>query len=217
MNRNPDQPQFSQPDLLPIAVRVYPLLTEDEKSPRRWWPLPEEIIVFDTETRTDATQRLTFGSYRVFIDRRFLEEGLFYGNDLSTEEMRTLRRYVRTHQPNTASGGVNELRLLSLRDFLEELFKDAYKARCLLVAFNHPFDLSRISSKFTSARGRYVGGFSLTLWTYLDKNGHERRNQYRPEIRIKHIDAKRALIGFTRRKKPDQDDLIPEAQRPESP
>ena len=212
MNRNPDQPLFSQPDLLPIAVRVYPLLddTEDEKRPRRWWPLPNEVIVFDTETRTDATQRLTFGSYRVFIDRRFLEEGLFYGNDLSTKEMRTLRRYVRTHKPNTVSGGVDELRLLSLRDFLQELFKDVYKTRCLLAAFNHPFDLSRISSGFTSARGRYAGGFSLTVWTYTGKDGYERRNQHRPEICIKHIDAKRALIGFTARKEPDDEDLIPE-------
>lgn len=151
----------NKPDLLPIAVRAYPLLgEEDDDYPRRWWPLPKEIIVFDTETRTDATQRLTFGSYRAFIDERFIEEGLFYGNDLSKKEMETLRRYVRTHKANTVNEGNKELRLLSLRNFLEELFQDAYKARCLLVAFNHPFDLSRISSQFTSARGRYAGGFS---------------------------------------------------------
>jgi hypothetical protein len=81
---------------------------------------------------------------------------LFHGNDLSAKEMRTLRRYVRTHKPKTANNGVKELRLLSLRDFLKELFEDIYRARCLLVAFNHPFDLSRISSGVTSARGRYA-------------------------------------------------------------
>jgi hypothetical protein len=139
---------------------------------------------------------------------------LFHGNDLSAKEMRTLRRYVRTHKPKTANNGVKELRLLSLRDFLKELFEDIYRARCLLVAFNHPFDLSRISSGVTSARGRYAGGFSLTVWTYTGKDGYERRNQHRPEICIKHIDAKRALIGFTARKKPDDEDLIPEVGIP---
>jgi hypothetical protein len=101
--------------------------------------------------------------------------------------------------------------LLPLRKFLDEyLYKDFYKARCLLVAFNHPFDLSRIANEFTTARRRYAGGFSLGLWTYKDKNGLVRRHPYRPRVAIKHIDSKRALIGFTGRQEPDTEDLIPE-------
>ena len=78
------------------------------------------------------------------------------------------------------------------------------------MAFNHPFDLSRIASGSVKARGRYAGGFSLIVWTFIDKNGVERRHHYRPHVSIKRIDAKRALIGFTARKKPDEEDLIPD-------
>jgi hypothetical protein len=67
------------------------------------------------------------------------------------------------------------LRLLTLRRFLKELYLNIYKARDLFVAFNHPFDLSRVAHDYGAARGRYTGGFSLGLWTYVDKNGHVRR------------------------------------------
>src|SRR5260370_29115530 len=55
-----------EPDLLPISVRVYPEPTETDENPRsrKSWTLPNAMLVFDTETRIDATQRLTFGSYR---------------------------------------------------------------------------------------------------------------------------------------------------------
>lgn len=168
------------------------------------------MIVFDTETRTDATQCLTFGSYRCIIDGQCLEEGLFHGDDVTAKELRTLRRYVRKHKPDVVQDGVRELRLLTLRGFLKELYQNVYKARNLFVAFNHPFDLSRVAHDYGAARGRYTGGFSLGLWTYVDKHGRVRRNAHRPRVIIKHIDSKRALIGFTARKNPDREDLIPE-------
>jgi hypothetical protein len=199
---------------LAIAIRVYPLTATDagRKSGRpRWWRLPEEIIVFDTETRTDSKQSLTFGGYRVIIKGRCIEEGLFYGHGLSSAELRTLRHYTARNKPHgVVDGNREKLRLLTLRQFLVDLYNDSYKARCLLVAFNHPFDLSRIASDSTLARGRYAGGFSLGVWTYVDKNGVERRHPFRPRISIKHIDSKRALIGFTARQSPDKVDLIPE-------
>jgi hypothetical protein len=199
---------------LPVAIRAYPLTAEDAQrkpiNPRKRWRLPGETIVFDTETRTDATQRLTFGGYRAVINGECVEEGLFYADDLSRREVATLRRYVARNKPYNVLGDRREMRLLSVREFLQELFLDAYKARCLWVAFNHPFDLSRIASDYASARGRYQGGFSLGLWTYIDKNGVIRRHPFRPRIAIKHIDSKRALIAFTGRKSPDLVDLIPD-------
>jgi hypothetical protein len=175
------------------------------------------MIVFDTETRTDAMQCLTFGSYRCIINGRCLEEGLFHGDDLTAKELRTLRRYVRKHEPDVVKDGVRELRLLTLRELLKELYLNIYKARDLFVAFNHPFDLSRIAHVYGAARGRYTGGFSFGLWTYVDKNGRERRNAHRPRVIIKHIDSKRALIGFTARKNPDREDLIPDESRTGKP
>ena len=42
--------------------------------------------MFDTETRIDHTQRLTFGSYRFIEADQCLNEALFYADDLPTPE-----------------------------------------------------------------------------------------------------------------------------------
>ena len=94
--------------------------------------------------------------------------------------------------------------------FFRNYFLRFIRRAACLSAFNHPFDLSRIAHDYGAARGRYTGGFSLGLWTYVDKNGIVRRNSFRPRVVIKHIDSKRALIAFKRRRTPDREDLIPE-------
>jgi len=200
---------------LPIAVRVYPLKPDDTDSQsnyvRRFWRGPDAILVFDCETRVDSRQTLTFGSYQAVIRGRRVEEGLFYGNELSQRELNILRNYVKIHKPDVSPDGHPKLRLLSLRQFLKEFYADAYKTRCLVAAFNLPFDLSRIAYAATAARRRYAGGFSLCLWTYLDKkHGRECKDPNRPRILIKHIDSKRALIGFGGRLNTDPEDRITE-------
>jgi hypothetical protein len=196
-------------------VRVYPVppkADETERPPKKH-PLPKQIIVFDTETRVDATQRLTFGSFRVYIEGECLEEGIFHAPDLSKNELAVLRRYVRTHRPNTHSKGVRKLNLTPLPTFLRELFRDTYKARCLLVGFNLPFDLSRIAYDFTNARREYAGGFSLSIWAGGKGKNPKKPNANRPNVAVKHIDSKRALIGFTSRMKLDSEDKIPEGSK----
>jgi len=165
------------------------------------------MVVFDTETRIDETQRLTFGCYRYIVSGDCLEEGLFYANDLPEQDRKLLEKCAANCSADAVS---KELRLLTLRQFISKFYQDVYKRRCLLVGFNLPFDLSRIAYDFTAARGRFAGGFSLGLWSYLDRSGCERANQYRPRIAIKHIDGKRALKGFTARNGCDDIDLIPE-------
>ncbi|MGB6475069.1 MAG: hypothetical protein WBF04_13525 [Candidatus Sulfotelmatobacter sp.] len=139
--------------------------------------------MFDTETRTDGTQGMTFGSYRFIVAGRCLEEGLFYGDDLPQPDLEILQAYVAKHGADTADGRVRQLHLLTRRQFLAKFYKAVYKARCLLVGFNLPFDLSRIAYDVTDARGRFAGGFSFGLWSYLDKSGNECANQYRPQSR----------------------------------
>lgn len=199
-------------DSIPLAVRVYPEVTNWEKKSKsaRPWRRPNAMFVFDTETTTDAIQRLLFGCYRFIVDGNCLEEGLFYANDLPTPELAILRKYVTTHPSDSVPEGVRELRLINLKEFLNKLFLAVYKSRALLVGFNLPFDLSRIAFDVAPARGQFAGGFSLGLWSYIDKKGHERRNGFRPRIAIKHVDGKRALMGFTAQNKPDREDLIPE-------
>lgn len=197
---------------LPIAVRVYPQQKKEAAQTRqqRAWKRPDAMLVFDTETRTDATQRLLFGSYQYFVNGQCLKEGLFYSHDLSDEEKKSLVNYAATHRARTARESSPELLLLTLREFLDKFYRAIYKGRCLLVGFNLPFDISRIAYDFSNARGRFAGGFSFGLWTHVDKNGQQTRNQFRPRIGIKQIDSKRALKGFTARNNPDATDLIPE-------
>jgi hypothetical protein len=172
------------------------------------------MLVFDTETRTDSTQRLTFGSYRFIVSGKCLEEGLFYADDLPDKDRQILNQYVATHMADAAK---KKLLLVTRRQFLSKFFQAAYKGRCLLVGFNLPFDLSRIAHDGTAARGRFAGGFSLGMWTYIDKAGHERPHQYRPRIGIKQIDSKRHLIGFTACNDPDKSALIPEGSETGEP
>jgi hypothetical protein len=193
-----------KPTPLPIAVRVYPDWPREDLGfdrPDRKWRLPDAGLVLDTETRANHIQRLTFGSYRFIVKGECVAQNLFMADDLPPEDRRVLKRFVvNPHRVNVPYPG-----LLTQKDFLEKLFLLAYKGRCLLVAFNFPFDISRLAFNSSAARGRFAGGFSLDLWSYAGG-----RNRFRPSICIKHIDSKRALKGFTRRRDPDKEDLIPE-------
>ena len=75
------------PDPLKLAIRVYPEprsdVPESTQKKLRYWRRPHQMLVFDTETRTDTAQALTFGSYRYYEHGKCLEEGLFYADDLS--------------------------------------------------------------------------------------------------------------------------------------
>jgi hypothetical protein len=168
------------------------------------------MLVFDTETRTDAPQALTFGSYRFIVRGECLEEGLFYADDLPSRDRATLTKYTSTHAADVGPHGDSELRLLTRAEFLNLLFKVAYKGRALVVGFNLPFDLSRLGFDVTAAADRYAGGFSIGVWSYQDAESVERPDRYRPRISVKHIDSKRSLIGFTGRRKADPSDRIPE-------
>lgn len=196
---------------LPVAVRAY-TPPRGRPGPRRRQPGPAPtapVLVLDTESTTDASQRLTFGCWRVLVGGATVDEGLFFGDDLPEADLATLRAYAASHRADTANAA--PLRLLSRRDFLERVvWRVAYKARGLVVGFNLPFDLGRLTVGWGEARGDYYGGgFSLVLWDY-ERGGERRENRYRPRLAVKSIDSKRALIGFTRRRSPDTADQIPE-------
>jgi hypothetical protein len=199
------------PAPISLAVRAFPDAgSRKTKSDGKPWHCPKAVAVFDTETRTDPTQSLTFGSYRFFVKGRCLEEVLFYADDLPATDLATLQEYVSTHSADTERNGNRELKLLPLNEFLGTFFRDAYKSRCLVVGFNLPFDFSRLAFESVSARGAFVGGFSLGLWSYRGKNDKLEANPFRPRIAVKHIDSKRAIKAFTGRNRADDVDRIPE-------
>src|SRR5436309_12835174 len=100
---------------LPVAIRISPETAKPEKPPRKRkpWSIPDAMLVFDTETRTDAAQRLTFGSYRFILCGDTVEEGLFYGDDLPDKDRKTLEQYVADHRPNPALKEGPDLLLMS--------------------------------------------------------------------------------------------------------
>lgn len=129
---------------IPLAVRVYPDPPEKKRRGLNTdkWVRPESMLIFDTETTVDATQRLLFGCYR-FVDQGVCrEEGFFHGDDLSKKEVEILRQYVAKHKADAV--GRADLTLISRREFLKKLYAAVYKGRCLLVGFNLPFDLARL-------------------------------------------------------------------------
>jgi hypothetical protein len=205
-----------EPSPLVIAVRVYPdskkvelNLDKEKKKRKGTWQLPDTLFVWDTETRTDQAQRLTFGSYRLVSAGELIKENLFYGPKLPAADRRILERYAATPKQIVSTEPPREISLLTRHEFAEKLFRAGYKGRFVLTAFNFPFDASRVARDFADARGRFSGGFSLNLWSY-NSDGDEKSDRFRPSICIKHIDSKRALKGFTGRRKPDDVDLIPE-------
>jgi hypothetical protein len=165
------------------------------------------VLIFDCETTTDSGQQLNFGSFQycsldpITLRLELIQEGLFYDDELMQRNpggYAVLVSYAKEHG----------LPLISRRLFVERVFwLCAYKARAWAVGFNLPFDLSRLAVAFGEARDRYRGGHSLVLWDYEAPDGSRRGNRYRPRIRIKAIDNKRAFIGFGGRCDADPDDL----------
>ena len=96
------------------------------------------MFVLDAETTIDHTQRLTFGSYRFVVEGRCLKEALFYADNLPQKGWQILDQYRATHRADVVDEGLSELLLLTRSELVKELYRDAYKARCLVVGFNLP-------------------------------------------------------------------------------
>lgn len=209
---------MTDPELVETAVRVWTEIPEC--GPPRGMRAPQErpryALVLDTETTVDASQRLTFGSYRycrVSWDGDVpyvtcVEEGLFHAADLKRrdpEGYRELVQYTRQRVADVSQGFSNKLWLRSELGFLDVLWQEAIRKRSLIVGFNLPFDLSRFAFDWGEARGSFAGGFSLPLWRRKDGGGE---NKYRPRLAVKSIDSKRALKGFQSWRDPDWIDQI---------
>jgi hypothetical protein len=164
-------------------------------------------LIFDTETTTDTTQCLTFGSYRFCQwreDGRGLvckEVGIFYADDLpkrDPEGFQCLKIYAEQHRADVGQGVPDQIKLISRTEFVDTVFwRIAYEAQGLVVGFNLPFDLSRIAVGFGKARDASRGGISLELWRWLPKGRKRTRpHPFRPRIVIYHINSRQSFIQF---------------------
>lgn len=191
-------------DYLPVAIRAYAERDAGKKwerkgKPQERWRPPRYLLVLDTETTVDRSQRLLFGSYRFFqlswqteppYERRLsgweagppylacLEEGLLYADELPGRDpdgFRLLEHYARAH-PQAVDrehphAAFGTLRLRSRREFLERVFaRSACGARAVVCCFNWPFDISRLAVGWAERlREPGAGGFALELFQYQDK------------------------------------------------
>lgn len=171
-----------------IAVRAHTARTRPPTERRHLSPA-DLVLVIDTETRVDAAQALTFGSYQIWKSGRLRSEGLFHG-ELAPEELEILRQYVEDH--SSATGG--HLRLWTREEFVRNVFLPlAAIAGVRVVGFNLPFDLSRIACGWHPARN---GGFTLWLLESVGDDGHRYPDRFKPMIRIKALDSRRNFTSL---------------------
>ncbi|MBB3956260.1 DNA polymerase domain-containing protein [Novosphingobium sediminicola] len=182
-------------DELAIAIRAYSERKSngtDEPKPFRKpndsaTPASPWVLVFDTETTTDAGQALRFGTYQLRRADKLVEAGLFYDPDgVTPDELRVLTDYARAH----------DLMLCDRDAFVDGVFfAKAYRFRATIVGFNLPFDISRLAIAHGTARAplgdeanAMRDGFTFRL----------SRQKFNPNIRVKHMSAKAALISFAK-------------------
>lgn len=180
----------------PLALRYWPVIAgksepmgSRSRRRRRFFgrssPIGKRVLIFDTETTTDAFQSLRFGFWRVYSGGHVEQEGIFVADELPTEDgaaWELIREYA----------GRRELALLTREEFIRQVFfPEAWSAGTLVVGFNLPFDLSRLAVHAGACRGRDRDAFSFKLSGSL----------YHPRLRVRPVSAHAALIGFTRPKK----------------
>lgn len=175
------------------------------------------VLVFDCETCTTPDQRLRFGAYQLRYKGQLWERGLFYASKddakpLPPADLALLRKVIKKDRD---AAHAEHIHLLTRAQFVEEVFyRKAFDVGAQIVAFNLPFDLSRLAIRHASARRSMRGGFSLTL---CDKEGL-------PPVAVKHLSQRAALIRFTGRRKEDEtdgEDIDPnaphESEKPPAP
>jgi hypothetical protein len=119
---------------------------------------------------------------------------LFHADDLPAAQRELLRRYVATeNRKKSGSGG--KLKLDNRSAFVEKVMYGAIQADAVIVAFNLPFDLSRLAVEYRVARGAGGRGWSFVVFRYRSKKtGEWLPNSFRPRIQLRPKDSKAAFI-----------------------
>ena len=123
-----------------------------------------------------------------------LEEGIFREDDLSPKQIEVVRKYVREKNRKRTKGEL-KLRLYDRRVFVEKVMYTAIQAGAAIVAFNLPFDLSRLAVEYRVARGAGGRGWSFVVFRYKSKaSGEWLPNSFRPRVQLRPKDSKAAFI-----------------------
>src|SRR2546428_789558 len=167
-----------------LNLRCYVDYTRDEPSDpnnpydnEKLNPNNSTVLVLDTETTSDNSQNLLFGSCAVFVNGIQTQFYLFYADTLQESEIDLIK----------SCGQKNNCTVLSRKEFVENIFyPKVFRERVKCVGFNLPFDLSRLGIHFAKSRNLHYA-FSFVL----------SENKYNPRILIKSLNSKAAFIKFT--------------------
>ncbi len=193
-----------------IFVRAHaPYPSKDPWSPSNAAKWPNSVLIFDTETKIDPAQKLTFGCFRRYeLEQNHYscaEEGLFFTDRLGRKDRRVLQRYADDplNVPETEIFPPQlKLKLMSRDYFLRQYFWGSVRRGDLIVGFNLPFDLSRLAVKYTRAK---KSGWSLALSTRKSsKTGATEIDIERPRIVVTSINSKMAFFKLSSKWRPKE-------------
>jgi hypothetical protein len=158
---------------------------------------PAHALIFRCVTTADEKQELLFGAYICAepegLEWAAKEIGLFYRGD-HREEFRVFERFVK--------GSAYELG--TLEQFRRKLFLKYLKAGALIVAYDAPFEISRIAAKWNKSLKRRRA-FSFYFRMFHDKTGKIRPSGYEPGLSIESVDASKAIYRLIKYKFHEQD------------
>ena len=154
---------------------------------------PEQALIFHCATTDDEKQDLLFGAYICAqrIDGRHIakEIGLF-NRDGHPEELRVLKRFVKD----------SAVELGTVGEFRRKVFLKYLKAGALIVAYDAPFEISRIAVKWNKSLN-HRRAFSFYFRLFKDKKtGKIRPSGFEPGLSIQSIDATKAIYRLLRYK-----------------
>lgn len=176
-------------DVITASVRAWVTPTAEEKeahttTDQRWWSMPNDVLVFDTETRISFEQKLTFGTFLWAHAGRIETVGIFYADDLPDDDKAIIKTYCKNHN----------LPCYGRQHFIKKyMVKIGYNLSGLIVGFNLPFDISHVSMAATERIAANKGTFAF----WLDQEPeYDQPNFYVPSISVKSIGSKAAFVNW---------------------
>jgi hypothetical protein len=177
------------PEPLAIVLRAYAESEAKSGEGKNYPKIPmtysNYAVVFDTETKTDPSQQLRIGTYRVYKGTELIKQGLFYDPlSINSLEMRTINDW----------GFARKMDIISVPEFIETIvYKYGYDYFGTIIGFNLPFDISRIAINHASAKAnnkypKMRGGFTFQLIA----------DPRRPWLQVKYLNRNSAIFRFTR-------------------
>jgi len=171
-------------DKIDVAVRIYNRLKDnpnansytgerekDTTNYNRWF-------TFDTETRNDFRQALTFGSFVIKNGNAVEKIGLFYSEvEVTANELKVLQDYCKSDPT---------IKLYTMKEFIWLFYQEIYTNKTVCTAFNLPFDISRLATDFGYAKGWMHGGFTFRLSD----------NDKYPQIKVKRTTTSESTVQF---------------------